>query len=92
MPTERESAAVERQRDTITVPPSYFFGDSDFRLGFADARAGRRPRFDDHSELYETGRLFAVIAPRAMPIDHLRGPDVLSHAFNAGLIPSRRPR
>jgi hypothetical protein len=40
----------------------------EFKRGFEEARAGRPPQFDCDEWDYERGRLFAYIAPRAMPL------------------------
>lgn len=42
-----------------------------FRRGLEDARTGRAPRFDEFDDgywAYERGRLFAHVAPAAMPL------------------------
>ena len=43
---------------------------ADFRVGFADARAGRPPRFDDYAQRweYERGRQFGIVAPPGLKI------------------------
>lgn len=59
------------QIPTNLISAEAVMGHKSFRLGVEDARAGRRPRFDDLYEpcwAYERGRLFACLAPRTMPI------------------------
>jgi hypothetical protein len=59
------------QARTSCTTTSAIMRSAAFRRGFEQARAGEPPQFDgccDDPWAYERGRLFAYIAPLAMPL------------------------
>lgn len=63
---------MRAQASTHPVSIKTIMGNAAFRQGFNDKRVGRTPRFDDdwglHDWEYERGRLFACLAPVALPL------------------------
>lgn len=83
---------VARQYEEVAVPLSWFLRNPEFRLGFADARSRRPPRFDLFAtNAYEVGRLFAIVAPPDMTPHHRTASRELRWAFLNGDIPEMFP-
>jgi hypothetical protein len=56
------------QVPTCSVSAARIMRDPGFAQGVADQRAGRSPRFEQDDWGYERGRLWAIIAPRSVPL------------------------
>jgi hypothetical protein len=64
--------AVSGNAATVPTTPRAIMRTAAFQLGVADARSGRKPRFDEQGEddawNYERGRQWAVAAPASMSL------------------------
>jgi hypothetical protein len=63
------------QAETFQAPLDEIVWNPTFRRGFAEARSGRSPRYDDEvmfqdglAWVYEWGRQFAILAPPDLPL------------------------
>jgi hypothetical protein len=72
---DRAVTDVRPQAETFQAPLEEIVWNTAFRRGFAEARSGRLPRYDDEvmfqdglAWVYEWGRQFAILAPPDLPL------------------------
>jgi len=72
---DRAVTEVRPQAETFQAPLDEIVWNTAFRRGFAEARSGRQPKFDDElmfqdglAWVYEWGRQFAILAPPDLPL------------------------